>query len=92
MSRHEQQGTFSLLAKILENLPKMSDAACIGRAELFDERGHGESTEAVTERHGRAIALCQRCPELAACRAFAATEKAAGMVRAGVAPTAKETR
>ena len=91
MSRKEQGGVIGLLQQIFTDLPKLTGAACIGQHQLFDERGPGESTEAATERHARAIALCQQCPALDACAAFAATEKDAGQVRAGILPRIKET-
>ncbi len=38
-------------------------------------------------RTAAAAAICQGCPALAACRAWAATRRADGMVRGGIRPT-----
>ncbi len=48
-------------------------AHCVGHHDLFDPPGEGEVASAATERHGRAQALCDGCPCLAACAALADT-------------------
>jgi len=57
--------------------PDLTGAACVGRSDLFD-------LAAGSRRHRDALALCARCPVLAACRAWFASlpaaERPAGVV------------
>ena len=58
-------------------LPDLTGAACAGRSDLFD-------LKAGSLRHRTALAMCARCPVLAACRAWFASlpaaERPAGVV------------
>jgi hypothetical protein len=47
----------------LRGIPKLPDAACRGRSDLFD----GATEEDIAE----ATAVCSRCPELNACKRWA---------------------
>ncbi len=58
------------LAAQLGELPDLADAACRGRADLFDEAGADEDREEAAYRYARAAAACQSCPVLGACRAW----------------------
>jgi WhiB family redox-sensing transcriptional regulator len=58
------------LPATITQLPDLTGAACAGRSDLFD-------LAAGPPRHREAIALCARCPVLAACRAWFASLPAA---------------
>lgn len=60
------------LASLLASLaaaPSLPDASCRGLWDTFDP-GRQEDTEALHERHRTALRVCERCPELAPCRAW----------------------
>lgn len=78
--------TIALLAKILAATPRLEDAACIGRTELFDPQQDGEEAQDVTYRHRRAAALCNECPALTECHRWAQTERQSASVLAGRVP------
>jgi WhiB family redox-sensing transcriptional regulator len=65
--------------------PDLTGAACTGRSDLFDPK-------AGPQRHRTALALCARCPVLAACRAWFASLPAAQVPKGVVAGTVKGTR
>lgn len=52
-----------LLMLVLQRVPKLPGALCRGRPRLFDSEEPADVAEAV--------ALCERCPALDACRAWA---------------------
>lgn len=52
--------------------PRLTGAACVGHAGLFDAEDHGEPSPARRARHRAAIDICERCPVLAACHVVAA--------------------
>lgn len=52
----------------LAGIPRLPDAACRGRHELFDPRDLNDPDRPDVEAH--ALALCSRCPALAGCRAW----------------------
>jgi hypothetical protein len=56
-------GWEALLAAVLADTPRLRDAACRGRWDVFD--GDGE------EHIHLAVALCGICPERSACRDWA---------------------
>lgn len=87
MSDLDDDATLQILKRILRDLPKLADAACVGRAELFDARDPDEDAEAAEYRHHRAAALCRTCPALDACSEYAATENPHGHVLAAQIPT-----
>ena len=58
-------GWLSLCEAILRGAPKLDGALCVGQDRLFDA--------ADRERTRQAAAVCQRCPALAECRAWAKT-------------------
>ncbi|MAU83881.1 MAG: transcriptional regulator [Gordonia sp.] len=72
--KRREPGIVSLLAEVLQAVPALPDAACVGSADLFDPRANGEAVEDATYRHQRAAALCARCPVLDACRSWADTQ------------------
>ena len=72
--KRREPGIVSLLAEILQAVPALADAACVGSADLFDPRANGEAVEDATYRHNRAAALCAQCPVLDPCRAWADTQ------------------
>lgn len=75
MTSHlDPSGCEQLLIKVLRSTPKLDDAACIGRHELFDGRHATESHAHARERGERARALCDGCPARAACTTWAQTE------------------
>lgn len=82
----DPEATVALLSKVFAGLPKMDGAQCVGRHELFDPRGKDEDADAARQRHTEAVALCRRCPALADCADFTATERDVGQVRAGRIP------
>lgn len=53
--------------------PRLSDAACSGKAPMFDtDPLPGETPTDTTNRHAAAIQICHQCPVLASCRTVAA--------------------
>lgn len=74
--------------------PALPDAACVGRWSEFDPAHPDEHPADVDRRHARAVTVCQRCPELTACRAWLlnlpATKRPSGVV-AGLHITEKGT-
>ncbi|MCF8603264.1 WhiB family transcriptional regulator [Gordonia sp. HY442] len=60
-------GTLDLLARILDGLPNLSGAACVGREVLFDPYDRDEPIDLAEYRHARALALCNECPVRSAC-------------------------
>ena len=77
----------ALLARILENTPRLPDAACIGQHHLFDPATDGEPTAEAHRRHRLASQLCEECPVLTECRQWADDQKAYPGVLAGRVPT-----
>jgi hypothetical protein len=57
-------GWVPLLETVLAQSPPLPGALCRGRPDIFDATDENRRTEA--------IALCQHCPELDRCRAWAA--------------------
>jgi hypothetical protein len=81
VSRRERLDWVQLLAAILWDSPKLEDSLCRDRHWLFDaDIDDHEEQQYATER---AIALCHRCPALAACREWAATQSRLSGVVAG---------
>lgn len=54
----------------LAAIPRLPDAACKGRSELFDEARPHEAPDDVAYRHAAATRICQDCPALQPCRAW----------------------
>lgn len=54
----------------LLGIPKMPNALCKNRPELFDEAAPGEAPYMVEHRHAEALRLCAGCPELQTCRDY----------------------
>jgi hypothetical protein len=71
-ARFDPEGAIRLLASMLAGAPKLSDAACRGRFDLFDDRRGDEDAEDAETRHAAAAAMCCRCPALDACTAWTA--------------------
>ncbi|MCX2965600.1 WhiB family transcriptional regulator [Gordonia aquimaris] len=67
-------GIVPLLSALLAGTPKLDGARCIERPDLFDPRDRGEPLKAARARHQQAAALCDSCPSVALCRAWAATQ------------------
>lgn len=86
MTRTSTDPLIDLLTRILASTPRLEDAACIGRADLFDPQQDGEPAEAVTYRHRRAAALCFGCPALSECHRWAQSERNPSGVIAGLVP------
>ena len=61
------------LPAAITSLPNLTGAACTGRSDLFDLQPWHSDDRAYRE----ALALCARCPVLAACRAWFASLPAA---------------
>lgn len=92
MTRLDPAGSEKLLTKVLWRLPKLTDAACAGRSELFDARDPDEDAESAEYRHHRAAALCRTCPVLDACSEYADTDNSkARHVIAGRIPSPPAT-
>ena len=71
-------GIIGLLSTILASgQPKLTDAACVGKAELFD------ATNAVGDDIEKAKALCARCRCLTACADWAGRQRELTGVWAG---------
>lgn len=51
-------------------LPNLPDAACRDLPGLFDDSVEGETRKEKARRYAEARMVCQRCPELDACRAL----------------------
>lgn len=51
--------------------PRLADAACVGKAPLFDARGPKESAYNYRHRAAEARAYCQACRVRAACNTVA---------------------
>jgi hypothetical protein len=69
-SRHERPaGSLALLERVLAELPAMPDAACQGRAELFDADTLDRAADAA-----KALAICDGCPALSQCERFTAQQ------------------
>ena len=67
MTRQSSAPWVELLAEIVRGTPKLPDAACRGRAELFIS-DDPDNTAA-------AIAICRQCPGLDACQGWAANQR-----------------
>lgn len=74
MTARPEPGVYGLLTAILADTPKLTGALCVGRAEMFDERGDDESADEAAERRGRAAALCTRCPARVECSDWVARQ------------------
>ncbi|MGF2945835.1 hypothetical protein [Mycobacterium sp. Lab-001] len=68
----DPEGVVKLLASVLAGAPKLSDAECRGRFDLFDDRRGDEDAEDAETRHQQAVQLCHACPALDACTAWTA--------------------
>jgi hypothetical protein len=69
-SRNERPaGPVALLEQVLADQPAMPEAACRGRAGLFDADTLDRARDAA-----EALAICDGCTALARCHAFAASE------------------
>jgi WhiB family redox-sensing transcriptional regulator len=83
-------------AGALLGIPRMPDALCKGRPELFDEATLGEAPWMVEHRHAEALRLCARCPELLPCKAYLdglrPAEKPGGVIAGQVRSWATTTR
>lgn len=66
-------GWIGLTAMILSQAPKLTDAACTGRHELFDAQHPGEKHAGFMYRKTQAANICNTCPALAACQTWAAS-------------------
>ena len=62
-----------MLAGLVDS--SLEGAACAGRWHLFDPPEGDEDTSTRTARQARARALCQRCPVLDRCAAYATTSR-----------------
>ncbi|NMD58968.1 UNVERIFIED_ORG: transcription factor WhiB [Nocardia globerula] len=51
--------------------PRLVGAACVGHHDLFDEHLEDECVADRLTRHSQAVAICRRCPVIAACREVA---------------------
>lgn len=84
----DPDGTIRLLAKILTGLPRLADAACTGRGDLFAPAAADEDPDDLAYRHEAAAGLCRTCPALAPCSAWAASlpprQRPAGVLAAQV--------
>lgn len=72
--------TWESLSDILGEIPDLTGAACVGLGRLFDRILDDDIAEPVAlrrERHAQAIAVCNVCPALQACRDWASTLKPA---------------
>ncbi|MAU81880.1 MAG: transcriptional regulator [Gordonia sp.] len=67
-------GIVPLLTAMLAGTPKLTGARCTDRPDLFDPQASGEKATAARARHHQAAALCDSCPSVALCRAWAATQ------------------
>jgi WhiB family redox-sensing transcriptional regulator len=87
-----------LLAAILRDTPRLQGARCRTHPEVFDAThpiGRGAcSTRHHVDARAAAVAVCQRCPALPACRAWLeslpASQRPSGIV-AGQLTTTKGT-
>jgi hypothetical protein len=70
--RGPEQGWLGLIAAIVWNTPKLSEASCKGKSGLFD----GDQPHQVR----RARSICFACPCLDACREWSAGERLSGVV------------
>lgn len=52
--------------------PRLTGAACVGHAHLFDAAHPNEPRPDRAARHRAAVEICQRCPVLAPCATVAA--------------------
>ncbi|WP_030171788.1 MULTISPECIES: WhiB family transcriptional regulator [Actinomycetes] len=82
----------ALMAQILVDTPKMPDAACIGRHELFDPPVAYEDPGDVLDRHTAAVGICSTCPARTRCRQWATTERPTDGVLAGQIPPQPQRR
>ena len=57
----------AVLVDLLVGAPRLPQAACRGRAGLFDSHQADESDAEVAHRHRAAVDLCQQCSALNAC-------------------------
>ncbi|MGF2946850.1 hypothetical protein [Mycobacterium sp. Lab-001] len=71
-ARFDPEGAIRLMASMLAGAPKLSDAGCRGRFDLFDDRRGDEDAEDAAVRHQQAVQLCHACPALDACTAWTA--------------------
>lgn len=81
------------LASLAAACPPLPGARCRGHAELFD-RTNGKSQATDTrEARAAALALCQACPALHACREWVDNlppdERPAGVVAGQIVPETK---
>lgn len=63
--------------------PRLTGAACTGRAPLFDAELEEESAENRSSRLGAAARICSGCPVLSACRTAAVEQDHPAGVWAG---------
>jgi len=61
---------FEQLISALAGSPKLRGARCRGHHALFDPQEGNEPDDIAAARHRQAIAVCTRCPALAACTAW----------------------
>ncbi len=68
----DAEGAVRLLASMLARSPRLPDAVCVGRCELFDDRRGDEDIADADLRHRQAVQLCHACPCLDGCRDWTA--------------------
>ena len=88
-------GPRALAALLAAGRPDLTDAACRGRWDLFDEPAECEDPTAAEARHHHAASICRSCPALAACRDWAdqlPSQHRPPGVLAGVIPQARPGR
>jgi WhiB family transcriptional regulator, redox-sensing transcriptional regulator len=73
MSAHREAGWVELLARMLRDSPRLTGALCPGRHHIFDAEQGDQADREYAQR--RAVALCQQCPALTACREWASTQR-----------------
>lgn len=85
---HPGVGPVAALERILFGTGPLREAACRGHGDLFDPRNAevAESHAEANERHQLAVAICQSCPALDACRVWADSEPDRGAVLAARLP------
>ncbi|MFE3441656.1 WhiB family transcriptional regulator [Nocardia sp. NPDC059180] len=80
------KGKWPAAPELLANLfdERLVGAACVGRANLFDDHRHGEDEQQTADRHAEAARICGRCPVRDQCDTAAAElDRAASGVWAG---------
>ncbi|ORM38173.1 hypothetical protein [Williamsia sp. 1135] len=90
--KEREPDLITLLGKILADTPRLENAVCLGRSDLFDPARDYEPMPAVSHRHQLAAALCAGCPALVQCGTWAATERPSASVIAGRVPTSQRRR